>query len=154
MLAPTDLIHPDPEQPVQTARIQFGGDHPFTRPSHAAPRHSGKSADRGLVHLDRQPRDQVIEVAGQVRPRPGEWHGLCHDLVDRTPQPSQRSAQLDPPHTQIQMPPHRLNRSGVVARSGPVFAVRAHQPSPTQRHRHHNQGGQELHGGDTYPVET
>ena len=81
-----DLIDADTEQAIETPRVQFGGHNPLTGPPHSAPRHSTQPSYRGLVHAGSQPRQQVIEVAGQMSAGPGERHRFDHNAVGRTRQ--------------------------------------------------------------------
>lgn len=138
VLAPGDLVHPDAEQPVEACRGRARSDDSLTRSAHRAPRHPAQAGDRCLVHPRRQPRQQFIEVAGQLGSWPGERHALDDDAVSRAAQPAQRRGQLHAPHAQIQMPPARLHRSRVVARAGRVAAVPARQPAAPQHDRDHD----------------
>ncbi len=118
------------------------------------PRHSTQSGDGGLVRPGRQPGQQRIEVAGQMRARTCEPDRLGDDAMIGTAKPPQRGADLDPPHAQVQMPPARRPLTGVVPPPCHMTAVRAHQPAPPQHDRDHDQRRQELDLSDVHPIET
>lgn len=153
MLAPRDLIDPDTEQAIEPARIKLGCHDAFTGPPDSAPRDPAQSGDRRLVHLRGQPRDQVIEVACEMRARASERDGFDHDAVFRTGQAAQRRSQLDSPHPEIEMPPPRRHRPSVIARRRLEATMRADQPPSTQRHGDYDQRGQELDAGDVDVIE-
>jgi len=123
-----------------------------TTRSHARPtvRHDTRHrrAIAVFVHASRQPRQQVIEVAGQLRSGPGERDTLDDHPVGGAAQPPQHGAQLDLPRAQIEVPPRRRDRAGVVASSSRVAAVTAYQPPSSQRDRDPHDRGQELDVGD------
>ena len=52
--------------------------------------------------------------------------------VGRAVQPAQPGAHLQAPHLQVQVPPGRVHRAGVVSRPGRVAAVGADQARPAQ----------------------
>ena len=147
-LAPGDLVHPDAEQTVEAMVVQFARHHPFAGPSHCPPRHPAQAGDRGLVHPRGQPRQQVVEVPGQVRPRPGEGNGLHHHAVIGAAQTTQLGPDLEPPRPQVEMTPARRRRSGVVAEAGSCTRSGSTQPSPAQGYGDDHDRGQELHGDD------
>ena len=107
VLAPRDLVDTDPEQAVEAVRVQFGCDDTFAGPANGAPRHPTQASDRGLVHPGRQPPEQIIEIAGQMRARSSERNLLDDHTMCRATQPPQRATHLDLPHAEIEMPPPR-----------------------------------------------
>jgi hypothetical protein len=153
MLTPTDLVDADAEQPVETAWVQLGGDDTFTRPPDRAPRHPTEPRDRGLVGAGRQPRHQVIEVAGQMRARAGERDRLGDDTVDRATQPTELRVDPDPPHPHIEVAPHRPTRPGVVAGPSRKRAVRTRKALAAQHDGHGDHVDREHDRGDVHPLE-
>ena len=81
----------------------------------------------------RQPRDQALEVARELRPGPGERDALGPRPVLRAPQPPAPAVDLQPPDPEIKMPPDRVLRPRVLARRRRVPALRAEQPPALQR---------------------
>ena len=153
VLAPGDLVHPDAEEAVETVRVELGRHHPLARPSHRAPRHPAQPGHGGTVHPRGQPGQQVIQVAGQMRTRAGEGHGLDHHAVGGATQPPEAGSNLEPPRAEIEVSPPGIDRPGVVAPARLVRAVWAHEPTSAQGHGDHHHGRQELHGGDVDVVE-
>ena len=82
--------------------------------------------------------DQALEVARELRARPGERDAFGARAVHRTPQPPAMAVDLKPPDPEIQMPPHRAARPRVLARSSRVPALRTQKPAATQRHINHH----------------
>ena len=146
VLAPGDLVHPDVDSPSSRS-----GSSPRRRPGRRpAPRCASRPAqpaDRGLVHPGRQPRQHVIEVAGSDGRPGGERDRLDDDTVGRARQPAQAGPDLDPPPPEIEMPPPRPHRPGVVAGRRLVTTVRAPHPPAPQHHRHHHQPGEPADSG-------
>ena len=107
MLTPADLVDADAEQALETVRVELDSHDPFTRTADGAPAHPAQPGDRALVHPRGQPRQQVVEVAAQVRARSSERHSLGDHTMGRAGQPPQLGSHLDPPHSQIEVPPPR-----------------------------------------------
>lgn len=105
VFAPRDLIDPDPEQAVQPVRVQFGGDDTFTGPPDGAPTPGTGGRSRSCPSGCRQPGEEIIEIAGEMRSRASEGDLLDDHPVGRATKPTQRATHLDLPHTEIEMPP-------------------------------------------------
>ena len=63
----------------------------------------------------------------------------------RAAQPAQRRTDLQAPHAEVQMAPHRLVGLAVVAMTRRVRAARADQPAAAQRDRHDHPVGRKAH---------
>lgn len=138
---------------VEAVVVQLGRHHPFAGPTDRPPRHPAQAGDRGLVHPRGQPRQQVVEVPGEVRPRPGKGDGLHHHAVVGTTKTTQVGPDLEPPGAQVEVAPPRRRRAGVVAGAGAEPAVGTDQAPPAQGHGDDHDRGQELHGHDVDVVE-
>ena len=90
--------------------------------------------DRRLVGPRREPREQALEIARELRPRAGERHPLGTRPVLRAPQPAAPAVNLQPPDPEIKMPPDRHLRPRVLPRRRRVPALRADQPPTAKRH--------------------
>ena len=154
-LPPADLVHPHLEQVLQPVRVEPVGDHPFDDPPGGVPVDADQPGQRGLVHGGRQPAHQVLEVPGEPGTGPGERHTLGDDPVHRAAQPPQVGPDPQPPGGQVQVPPRRGHRSGVVPGLGGEFTPRATQQPRPQPHADHDRVGAELHigHGDTGQVQ-
>lgn len=89
-----------------------------------------------------------------MRAGPGEGDCFDDDPVGRAAQTAQGGGDLDPPHSQIQMPPARGPIPGVVTGGGLEPTVRADEPATAQGHRHDDQGREEGDIDDVHVVET
>jgi len=153
VFAPADLVHADTEDAVEAGGVQVCGDDPPAGSAHGTPRHAAQPCDRGLVHLGRQPCQQVVEVAGQLGAGTGEGDALDDDTVVRAPQAPQRRSDLDPPPAHVEMAPRRCDRTGVITPPGLVAAVAAHEAATSQRNGHENDRGAEGDAGDVDAIE-
>jgi len=150
---PADLVDPDAEQPVESPGVELGVDDALAGPTNGSPRHPTQPGDRRLVHPRRQPRDEVVEVAGQVRARAGERDRFDDDPVGRARQPPQGGLDLDRPRAQVEVSPRRRARPGVVAGRRLVTTMRAHQPAAAQLDSHGDHVDPEDNRGDVHPLE-
>ena len=148
MLTPRDLIDSDTEQPVQPVRVQLGRDDAFTGPPDGPPRHPSEAGDRGLVHAGREPSEQVVVVAGQMRSGPGERDSFDHDPVGWAREATEPAADLERPGAEIEVTPRRRLDPGVVTRGCRERTMRAQQPTALQRDRDRHNLGLELDIGD------
>jgi len=130
---PADLIDPDVDQPVQAVSVQAVGDHPLTDPPDGVPVDAAEAGDSGLVGLGSQVGDQVLEVAAEPRPGPGERDRLHPHPVLGTVQATQPGPHADLPATEVQVPPRRAHLPGVIPCPGAERAQRADQAPPSQR---------------------
>lgn len=137
---PADVVDADDEQLVESSRVELLTDDAGDDPSDGVPVDATQPGDRGLVHHGGQVADQVLEVAAEPGVRAGERHPFGDHPVTRAGQPAQPGPDLQPPPTEIEMPPRRVHRPCVVTGRGGEPAVRAGQPTPAQRHVHHNRG--------------
>ena len=91
-LAPTDLIGADDEEVVEALGVESGRHHPLDDPSGRVPVDAHQATQRGLVHGGREPADQVLEVAGEVRVRSSEGDPLGARPVGGALDPAQGGA--------------------------------------------------------------
>jgi len=134
-LAPGDLVDAGLEQLLEPVRVEPAGGHPLADHPNGPPGDPDKPRHRGLVHAGRQPRHQVLDVAGEARLRPGERHLLGAHSVGGTVDPAQPGRDDQPEAAKVQVAPRGVHRASVVARPGRVLAVRAHEPAAAQRDR-------------------
>jgi hypothetical protein len=125
---PADLVDADVVEIVQAAGIELGVAHALDDPPDGVPVDPQHPLDRRLVRLGSQPRDQALEIAGELRPGTGERDALGARSVLRAPQPPAATVDLKPPDPEIEMPPDRVHRPLVLARPRPVPALGADQP--------------------------
>ena len=131
---PGHLVHADVVKAVQTVGIELVIADTLDDPPDRVPIDPQHPLDRRLVRPGRQPRDQALEVARELRPRPGERDALGPRTMNRAPQPAAPAMHLEPPDPEIQMAPDRVLRPRVLARRGRVPALRADQPAALERH--------------------
>ena len=129
---PADLVDPDVIEIVEPVGIELVVADALDDPPDRVPVDPEHPLDRRLVGPRRQPRDQALEVARELRARPGERDALGARPVLRAPQPPAAAVDLKPPDPEIEMPPHRVLRPRVLARPGRVVAQRADQPPAAQ----------------------
>lgn len=153
-LAPGDLVDRDLKQRIETITIELLGANALDDPPHGRPVDPHQPTGRRLIGLGRQPRHQVVEVAGEPGQRPRERNRLDADPVLRAAQPSQPAADHQPPHPEIQMPPTGVVIQRVLAMQSREGAFRTGQPPTTQRDRHQHPIGLELDPPDPYPGQT
>lgn len=89
-----------------------------------------------------------------MRARPGERNLLDDDAVIRATKAAQRAADLDSPHTEIEMPPPRRPDPGVIADRRLERAMRTEQASAAQHRRDHDQPSEPLDIDDIDIIET
>ena len=137
---PADLVHPDVDQPVQAVGVQAVRDHPLADPPDGVPVHPRQAGDGGLVGLGRQERHQVLEVTAEPRAGPGERDALDPHPMLGAPQPPQPGPHEDLPAPEVQMPPRRGHRPGVIPGPGTERAHRADQATAPQGDVDHDRG--------------
>jgi hypothetical protein len=130
---PRHLVDPDVIEIVQTGGIELVVADALDDPPDRVPVDPQHPLDRRLIRPGRQPRDQALEVARELRPRPGERHALGPRPVHRAPQPPTAAVDLQPPDPKIEVPPDRVLRPRVLTRPARVAALRADQPTAAQR---------------------
>ena len=133
LLAPADLIDPDIEEIAQPAGIELIDAHASDDPPDRAPVDPEHPLDRCLVGARRQPRDEAFEVARELRAWAGERDALSARPVLGAPKTPPSAMDLKPPGPEIQVPPDRVLRPRVLARSGRVLAQRADKAPASQR---------------------
>jgi hypothetical protein len=87
--AVADLVDADRDEPVEAAFVEVVGGDALHDPPDGVPADPEQPRDRGLGHLLRQPRDDVLEVARVMGARPGPRHRLhahCAGLTAQQPQ--------------------------------------------------------------------
>jgi hypothetical protein len=124
VLLPRHLVHPDVHQPVEAVGVQAVGHHPLTDPPDGVPVDPQEPGDRGLVGLGGQERGHVLEVTREPGPRPGERHRLHQHPVRRALQAPQQAPHDHYVLPEVQVPPPRRHRPGVVPGPGDVAAPR------------------------------
>jgi hypothetical protein len=65
----------------RVAALLLLGHHPLADPADHSPGDPHQLGDRGLVRVDGQPRDLILEAAGEVRVVPGPRDGGDHHPV-------------------------------------------------------------------------
>ena len=98
---PADLVDPDLVEIVQAAGIELVVADALDDPPDRVPVDPQHPLDRRLVGPRRQPRDQALEVARELRARPGERDALGPRPVPRAPQPPATAMDLQPPDPEI-----------------------------------------------------
>src|ERR1700694_767961 len=111
LLSPRHLVHPYVKETLETVGVKLIGADPLDDPPDRAPVDPDQSLERRLVGAGRQPRDQALEVARELRPRPRERDTLRVNAVLRAIKPPATSAELEPTRSQIEMPPDRGDRT-------------------------------------------
>ncbi len=138
--APGHLVHPDGDQPVQPVGVQLGGHDAFADAPDGVPVDAQEPGDRALVGPGGQVRGDVLQVAGEPGPVPGERYGLGHHPAGGAVQPAQLGPHEHHRGAEVQMPPRRSDRPGVVGRpagagaapdppaAGPARVAKRHTP--------------------------
>ena len=154
-LANRDLIDADPTQAgEQVAAVLLLGHHPLADPADRSPRDPHQLGDRGLVRVDGQPRDLILEAAGEARVMPGPRDGGDHHPVLAAAHPWRPRLQVAEGRAQIQRSPAPASLAPVIARAA-APAARAAIPLPclrTDRHHHRPVVG-DLHVFDDRPLQ-
>lgn len=141
-LSPRDLIDRDLKQirqPVLSCEHLLAD--ALDDSADRVPDDPGQPAGRGLVGLRRQPRDQVLEIAGEPGAVTGERDALHQRTVLGATEPPQPGVHLQAPAAEIQVPPDRVVMLLVLAIARGVRALRAIKAPTTQRDRHHDPAG-------------
>jgi hypothetical protein len=133
---PADLVDPDVVEAVQAVGIELVVADTLDDPPDRVPVDPQKPLDGGLVDASHQPRDEALEVAGELRAWAGERDALGPRPVLRAPQPPAAAVDLQPPDAEIEMAPDGVLRPGVLPRPARVPALRAHKPAATERDLH------------------
>ena len=137
-LAPRDLVDRDLKQIAEAVLAeQFVAD-ALDDPPDRLPVDPRQPAGRRLVGLRRQPRDEILEVAGKARAVTSERDALDVHAMLRTAQPPQPDVNLQAPTAEIQMPPDRVVMLLVLTMARGVRALRAMKATTTQRDPHAN----------------
>src|SRR5680860_1502662 len=113
-------------------------------PADGVPVDPDQPADRGLVGARGKPRDELLEIAGELRAGPGERDALDADAAGRALKAPQPSPDLQPPHAEVEVAPARVDRPPVMPVPGLKLALRALEPAPAQRHLHDHPSGLKL----------
>jgi hypothetical protein len=106
--AVADLVHADQLEAVQPAGGQLLGDDTREDLPNGLPADPHQPGDLRLTHLLRQPRRQILEIAGVPRTRPCPRHVLVHIAAARAVQPPQPALDHAPQAAEIKMPPRLL----------------------------------------------
>jgi hypothetical protein len=115
-----DLIHPDPLQPgEQVALGGLLGHHSLADPADRPPRDPHQLRDRGLGRLHRQPRDLILEAAGEVRVVPRPRDRSDEYTVALAADPGRLGLQVGERRAQIERPPPPATLTPVIARATP-----------------------------------
>lgn len=136
VLAPAHLVDADAHEAFQPAGVQSVGDDSFAGTPDGVPVDAQDPGDGGLVGLRREVGHEVLEVAGEPGPVPGERHLLDEDSMRRAVESSQAGADDEFPLAHVQVPPRRRRGPGVVDSRRPVVATRAQEPAAAKRYGH------------------
>ncbi len=150
-LAPRDLIDRDLVEIIEPVAIEVLGTDALDDPTDRLPIDPRQPARRGLIHARRQPRDEIVEVAGEPGAVAGERDPLHVHAVLGALQAPQSRADFQPPDPEIQVPPPRLVRLEVVAMPRAIRALRAMQTATTQRDPDDHTVGLKRDVRDPYP---
>jgi hypothetical protein len=101
LLSPRHLVHPNVKETPQTVGVKLIGAHPLDDSPDRAPVDPDQSLERCLVGAGREPRDQALEVARELRARARERDALRVNAVRGAIKASATSADLKPPRCQI-----------------------------------------------------
>src|ERR1035441_4856268 len=132
--AVADLVTAEPHQPVEAVLIELLSDDPAEDLPNRAPPDPQQPDDLRLVHLLRQPRAHVLEIARVLGPRPGPLQGLKETPAARAVKPSEPTLDHAPRRPKIEMPP-ALDAVLLDLKTARP-AARAHRPLGSQRDRH------------------
>jgi len=143
-----DLVDADRDEAVEAALVELVGDHALDNPPDGVLRDPQKPGDRGLGHLLRQPRDDVLEVARGRRPRARPWHRFKPHAAGPAAQPPQLGLDDATARAKVQMPP--ALDAAVVDLKPPAGlpAARAHPSPPPQPDRDNDPLGAEADVAD------
>jgi len=132
--AVADLVHADELKPVQPAPVEPVGHDPLQDVADRLPGDPHQPRYLRLAHLLRQPRREILEIAGVARPAARPLHRLGQIAAVRAIQPSQLALDHAPHAAEIEMAPALdamiLDRqaAGSTTRTEPLLAA--------QRERH------------------
>lgn len=107
-----------------------------------------QARDRGLGHLLRQPRHDILEVAGVVRVSPGPWHDLQANTAVRAAQTAQLALDHAAGATEIQVAPALAPMVVDLKMGAGLPAARAHPPTASEPHGHDHPLAGEAHVDD------
>jgi hypothetical protein len=150
LFSPGHLVDPDLEQVGETVGIQALVTHPLDDPPDRLPIDPEHPRDRRLVGTGHKPRDEIVEIAGEPRAVPRERNTLDMHPMLRTAQSPQARADIESPHPEIQVPPHRLVMLAVLAMPRRIAALRAAKAPTTQRDDHDDSVGLEADRPNPY----
>jgi hypothetical protein len=150
-LAPGDLVDAGHEQLVQALLVEPGCHHPANDAPDGVPVDAHQAAQGRLVHGGGEAPDQVLGVSGEPGAGPGEGHLLGAGALGGTVDPTEIGPNFEAPPAQIEVPPRRGDRAGVVTGIGRVLALRAVPLPASQLDGDHHSGRLEHHGGDRHP---
>lgn len=119
--AVADFVHAEQLEAVKPAGGQLLSDDPLEDVAEGQPADPHQLGDLRLAHLLRQPRREILEIAGVPRARPRPRHRLVHLAAAGAIQPS------EPALITHRKPPRSRCRHGFV-RCSLIFRPRAPQP--------------------------
>ena len=99
------LVGADQLEPVQPASGELLGDDPLKDVADRLPADPHQPRDLCLVHLLRQPRGQIVEVAAVARAAAGPLHVLGQIAAARAVQPSEPALDHAPQAAHVEMAP-------------------------------------------------
>src|SRR5918997_206698 len=100
-----DLVDADRDEPVEAVLVEVIGDDALNDLPDGVPADPQQPGDRGLGHLLRQPRHDVLKVAGMRAAGPGPRHGLGAHPASRATQPAQLTLDHAAVCAQVQVAP-------------------------------------------------
>ena len=149
-LAPRDLVDRDLIQIAEPVLVDQLGADTLDDPADRLPVDPREPAGRCLVGLRHQPRDEVLEIAGEAGAVAGERDALHQRAVLGAAQPPQPGVNLQAPTAEIQVPPDRVVTLLVLPMARGVRALRATKATTAQRDRDNDSVTLELDRADPH----
>jgi len=99
-------------------------------------------------------RDELLEVARELRPVTRERDALDQHPVHGARKAPQPGADLEPPDPQVEVAPGRVDRALIMAVRRLKLAPRADEPAPPERHPGDHEPRLELDRLDPHAIQT
>ena len=152
--AVADLVNADRDQPLEPAFVEVVGGDALDDPPDGVPADPEQPRDRGLGHLLRQPRNDVLQVARVMGARPGPRHRLHAHSAGLTAQQPQLALDHAAVGAEVEVAP-ALDATVVnLELPAGLPAARTDAPTPAQPDGHDHPLGTEADVDDGRPRET